>query len=168
MTNNKEINKANNVVFKIIEKTLFVLFILIFCVLILIQSIRNMSYNEIFNIYDTDNDGIPLESEAYLFNKGLLILQLEDEESNQNIKILVNGNKTTFFYKRTLEVIVKKSDIIEINGVLNDHLTTIQVLNINQNNTLITIDVNDKIKKIGKIKETIDSKNLFFSCDLEW
>jgi len=98
------------------ERMLFMLFILTFSVLIIVQAaLMNPSVKTSLSMND-ELEGKPLGIEEVLYNEGTIRLCLLNNESNSGVKVLINGEEAGRFSENTLDITVKDGDVVEIDG----------------------------------------------------
>lgn len=133
------------------ERVLFFLFMLFFISLIVVQTaMMNPSIRTFFNS-DTDVEGSPLQYEEFLYNQGEISIALCDEEYNEDLKLLVNGDEVAAFSQNIINLTVKDGDVISIDGSLAGEAEV----------ELVSASSNIKSSDIGKrIKVNSDVKQL--------
>lgn len=104
---------------------------------------------------DKGIDGRPLAQEEYLYKEGEISIALLESETNENLKLLVNGDEVAAFNENHIKLSVKDGDVIEVDGSLLDHETEVEIIsaseNIAGNNVGKKIKVNSNIEKVTQI-----------------
>ena len=110
----KRIHLKNKSSGRIFEKFLFFSFVFLFSALILIQiAIMNQSAKTFF-IKDSWMEGCPLKTEEYLYSRGEITLELCGQESDEALKILLNGDEIAVFSKSAVNLRVMDGDIYRL------------------------------------------------------
>lgn len=61
-------------------------------------------------------EGVPLESQAYIFEPCILELSLMDKDSCTDLSVLVNGNEAAMFTERKIVLELKEGDVVELDA----------------------------------------------------
>lgn len=100
------------------ERFLFFSFVCIFMALIMVQAAMFNPTISAFLTKDSSFDGRALQLEEYLYDEGEISIALCDGNSNEDIKVLVNGEEVAAFTDNVVDLKVKDMDVIEIDGSL--------------------------------------------------
>ena len=79
------------------ERILFFSFIVLFTALVLVQTAMMNPSIRTFLVNDTGLEGSPLEFEEYLYSEGEVSIALYGEDSNEDLKLLLNGDEVAVF-----------------------------------------------------------------------
>ena len=99
---------------------------------------------------------MPLGEEEFLYKEGSLALELVNCESDNNLKVLVNGEEAAVFYSNQLNLAVKDGDVVEVDGSSASEECEVRIIsgseNIATECTGCSVTVNSDIKKLIKVK----------------
>lgn len=142
--------------FKIFEKILFCLLVILFSFLLVIQF---LNYNDDYSVNTSKFNNYSKFGSFYneeSFEKGVIILKNINPEY-KNISILVNGEYIDDFTKdNEIEIHVYNNDIIEIDGTKYNNKLQVKIVGISKNidspklDTIITTSKNIEI--LGKVQ----------------
>lgn len=103
----------NNKVEHVLRKS----FVMLFLLLIIVQTIMLNDTARGFLVRDYELEGRPLAVSETLFNEGKIRLQLLNNLSpDLNIRVTVNGEAVTTFQTTTVEIKVKDGDVLGIDS----------------------------------------------------
>jgi len=139
-----------------IEKLLFVSVLVTFTLLIVVQGALLDPAIRTFLAIDEQYEGTPLADEEFLYNEGVLYLQVADMKEHHNVKVLVNGDEVARFDEARLQITVRNGDVIEIDGT--DAYETVEVVvksgseNISRDCLNARVKVASDIRKLVRVK----------------
>ncbi|OPZ91042.1 MAG: hypothetical protein BWY74_02097 [Firmicutes bacterium ADurb.Bin419] len=133
------------------EKVLFFAFVFVFIALLLVQGALMSPSLRTFLVRNNGIDGRPLAQEEYLYREGAISVALLESESNENIKLLVNGDEIAVFNQNLITLSVKDGDVIEVDGSLSDSETEVEIISASEN--ISGVEVGKKIKVNSNIEE---------------
>lgn len=154
INNRKKNIKSNRAIY--FERVLYMSFIITFAVLIIAQAV--LVNDDVRTTLSISNqyEGSPLGIEEFLYEEGNVVLQLVDEESNTNLKILVNGDEIQSFDTKNIEIKVKNGDVIEIDGSETEIECEVEIVSSSDNIILEyesrRIYIKSDVKRIAKVK----------------
>ncbi len=125
-----------------LKKTLIFLFALtIFAQLLKLSSIEGLP----------PNSTLRLEGKAIIdnlgFTEGTVTLKADKVNTNQSLKVLVNGVEKYIFNKQTITFKVNEADIIEINGIECSDKINITVNNVSDNISIPNVGLNYQVNR---------------------
>jgi len=137
-----------------LEKTLFYTCILLIVLLVGAQILN--PFLDKFSNNGYDFRGRELSEQEFLYNTGTISLKLIDKEYDVDAKILVNGDEVANFDTNPVNITVKESDVIQIDGSSCKNALTVAILDtsskIKDKDVLKTVEVENGIKTIGQIR----------------
>ncbi|MCR4435573.1 MAG: hypothetical protein QHH06_02575 [Clostridiales bacterium] len=138
------------------ERMLYLSFVVTFAVLIVVQSALTSPAVRTFLAVDGDSERVPLGYEEYLYKEGEIVLQLLEQEGDENIKVLVNGDEAAAFSNSYASIAVKDGDVVEIDGSGIKREIEVQVIskspNIRTDCVGKKVKVNSNVKKLATIR----------------
>lgn len=147
--------KSDKTAYKIMnmgfEKVLFFAFICVFIALVFVQGLLMNPSLRTFLVRDSDINGRPLAQEEYMYKEGEISIALLESETNENIKLLVNGDEIAAFSENLVTLTVKDGDVIEADGTLLDGETEVEIISATDN--ISGIEVGKKVKVNSNIEE---------------
>lgn len=147
--------KSDKTAYKIMnmgfEKVLFFAFICVFIALVFVQGLLMNPSLRTFLVRDSDINGRPLAQEEYMYKEGEISIALLESETNENIKLLVNGDEIAAFSENLVTLTVKDGDVIEVDGTLLDGETEVEIISATDN--ISGIEVGKKVKVNSNIEE---------------
>lgn len=136
------------------ERVLFFLFVFLFVSLVVVQTAMMNPSIRTFFTGDTGLEGSPLQYEEYLFGQGKISVALCNEDFNEDLKLLVNGDEVAAFSQKTININVKDGDVISIDGSLAGE-SEVEIVfassNIKSGETGKRIKVNSNVKQLTRI-----------------
>lgn len=132
------------------EKILFFSFLISFTLLVIVQTALMSPSVRTFIITNNSYEGTVLGQEEFLYQKGDITLGLQNELSNENLKVLVNGEQIGSFVNKTLDFTVKDGDVIELDG--NGLIEEASVTVFSKSENIISVDLNKTIKISSGVK----------------
>ncbi|TYQ15402.1 UNVERIFIED_CONTAM: hypothetical protein Cloal_1849 [Acetivibrio alkalicellulosi] len=144
--------KSSSYVF---EKFLYFSFIFLFFSLIITQSIMYNNNIRAVLVNENNLEGRPLGLEEYLYNHGEILLRLNSENTNEKVKILINGDEIASFFDNPIKLKVKDGDVIEIDCTMAGRVQveiiplTKNIVDTSFNKTLY---LESEIKQLTKIR----------------
>ena len=138
------------------ERVLFFAFIVTFTLMIIIQAaLMNPSVRTFLSV-SNEFEGTPLGVEEYLYDEGELSLELLGDESNSEIKILINGEETADFSDNNIRLTVRDGDVIEIDGSnVND---SVEVMVVSGSNNISAECINTWVKVKSNVRRLVKVK----------
>jgi hypothetical protein len=134
-----------------VEKILFFAFVCVFIALVFVQGTLMNPTMRTFLVNDKDIAGRALGDEEYLYKEGQISIALLESESNQDVKILVNGDEVAAFNENLVTLSVKDGDVIEVDGSLIEGETEVEIISASDN--VAGIEVGKKVKVNSNIEE---------------
>jgi hypothetical protein len=98
------------------EKALMLSFAAVFALLVIVQVLLATPSIRTLIVEDVEFEGTPVNSEEYMYKEGEVVLELVNSESNQDLKVLVNGDETADFSNKLIKLTVREGDVVEIDG----------------------------------------------------
>lgn len=139
-----------------LERVLFTAFFITFIVMIFVQAAMINPSIRTFITSTNEYEGAPLGVEEYLYSQGELGLKLVNAESNDNLKVLVNGDQVAAFTSRGVSLKVKNGDVVEIDGSNVDVDSVVGIVSKSANITTDcvnkTVNVKLEVKRLVKVK----------------
>ncbi len=135
MTKNMQNTKTKKILIDT-ENTLFIVFLVLFICLVVVQMIRVTPLYTRLNPDSTIQEGILLESqEYYLYKTGSISLKLIDKYKCSDVFIYLNGDVVSKLNTSCdlASLLVKDGDVIEFKGNLIVGLPTVNVVDISTN-----------------------------------
>lgn len=147
--------KSDNSIKKFInfgfEKILFFTFVCLFIALVFVQgTLLNPSLRGRL-VKDEGVNGRPIGSEEYLYNEGEISIALLASESNEDLKLLVNGDEVAVFNQNLITISVKDGDVVEIDASSTDYEAELEIISASEN--ISGVEVGKKIKVQSNIEE---------------
>ncbi len=136
------------------ERLLFILFILTFSLLIIIQTALINPSTRTFLTSDSELEGTPMGVEEFFYEEGSVSLSLLGEEPNPELKVLVNGEAVAAFDEMLISVDVKDGDVVEIDGSSSGTGAGVEV--VSKSDNIKTQCVGKKVSVKGNIKKVTD------------
>jgi len=133
------------------EKILFFAFIGLFIAMVFVQGTLLNPALRNYLIKDEDVNGRPLGEEEYLYSEGEISIALLASESNEDLKLLVNGDEVAVFNQNLVTISVKDGDVIEIDGSATDQEALLEIISASEN--LSGVEVGKRIKVNSNIEE---------------
>lgn len=138
------------------ERLLFLSFVVTFVLLVIVQAaLTSPAVRETLSISD-ELEGVPLGVEEFLYNEGKLGLELVNEENNQELKVLVNGDEVEVFSSKYIDIAVKDGDVVEIDGSYVQGEIEVRIIsksdNISTDCIAKSVKVNSNIEKLVKVR----------------
>ena len=133
------------------EKILFFTFLCLFVAIVFIQGILLNPDLRSYLLKDEGVNGRPLGSEEYLYEEGEISIALLASESNEEIKLLVNGDEFAVFNENLITIPVKDGDVIEVDASSIDHEAELEIISASEN--IAGVEVGKKIKVHSNIEE---------------
>jgi hypothetical protein len=101
-------------------------------------------------------EGISVADSQTQINTGTIELSVITEEDYSKIEIFVNGELDKSFDQKSVSLIVKNNDIIELSGIKSDYPATIKITSRTDNIISPKLDniikVNKGFKQLGRIR----------------
>jgi len=136
------------------ERVLFLLFLFLFVSLVVVQTAMMNPSIRTFFTGDTGLEGSPLQYEEYLYSQGEISVALCNEDYNEDLKLLINGDEVAAFSQKTINIKVKDGDVISIDGSLAGE-SEVEIVfassNIKRDETGKRIKVNSDVKQLTRI-----------------
>lgn len=151
--NGKSRNQSIN-----IERLLFLTCIGVFILMLFVQAALTSPSVRTFINGTSTLEGIPLETEEYLYAEGEIELKLLSNNSNEDLKILLNGEELTAFSQDSIKLTVKNGDVIEIDASNSYENNIVEIASKSEN--IATDCLGKKLSVNGKIKQLVKLKVL--------
>ena len=148
--NNRKKNKKKNSKISF-EKTLFISFIIMFTILIITQTALMSPNIENYISVDNQYERSSLGAEEFLYKRGEVSLQLQNMDSDDKLKVLINGEVIGAFVNKTLSLNVRDGDVIELDA--SDISTMDEVKIISKSDNIISDILNKEIKVLTGVKK---------------
>lgn len=132
------------------ERVLFFLFVFLFVSLIVVQAAMMNPSIRTFFTGDTGLEGSPLQYEEYLYSQGEISVVLCNEDLNEDLKLLVNGDEVAAFSQKLINIKVKHGDVISIDGSLAGE-SEVEIVSASTN--IISNDIGKRIKVNSNVKQ---------------
>ncbi|NLP14617.1 MAG: hypothetical protein GX383_09150 [Clostridium sp.] len=132
------------------ERVLFFLFVFLFVSLIVVQAAMMNPSIRTFFTGDTGLEGSPLQYEEYLYSQGEISVALCNEDLNEDLKLLVNGDEVAAFSQKLINIKVKHGDVISIDGSLASE-SEVEIVSASTN--IISNDIGKRIKVNSNVKQ---------------
>ena len=78
-------------------------------------------------------EGIPVAESQTLINTGTIELSVTSNSDYSKIQIYLNGEYYNSFNRKSISLMVKNNDIIEISGINNEFAATIKITSVTDN-----------------------------------
>lgn len=147
--NNKKKNKKNKPKINF-ENLLFISFIVMFTILIITQTALMSPNIENYISVDNQYERTSLKAEEFLYKRGEVSLQLQNMDSDDKLKVLVNGEVIGAFINKTLTLNVKDGDVIELDASDISNLDEVKI--ISKSDNIVSEILNKKIKVLSGVK----------------
>jgi len=140
----------------LLERILFITCVAVFAILVGVQGLMINPSTSGFITVNSELDGAPLKAEEILYKQGHIELCMADDMTDENVKVLLNGEEVACFSESVLTIRVKDGDVVELDCSEAESENIVYVKSTSEN--IKNIDVNKRIKthtgiiKIGKIK----------------
>lgn len=138
------------------EKVLAISFVIVFSVMICVQAILATPHLRTLIAEDIEFEGTPVSTQEYLYKEGEITLELLNENSDQGLKVLKNGDEAGDFSNKNVILKVKEGDVIEIDGTVSsgESMVSVKACSNNMDMSCIgkNITVNNDVKSLIKIK----------------
>lgn len=139
-----------------IERALTITLCTCFMVVIAAQLFMTFPNLRMFLTQEDKVEGVFLEKNDTLYNKGTLLIELVDCERMDGAWVLVNGRKAADFSSKQVSITVKDADLIEIDGTKARYPFKAKVASYNSNINLLTdnstLDIDGNIGILARIK----------------
>ena len=133
------------------EKILFFTFVCLFIAIVFIQgTLLNPSLRS-YLVKDDDVNGRPLGEEEYLYKEGEISIALLASESNEDLKLLVNGEEVAVFNQNLVTIPVKDGDVVEVDASSTDQEAVLEIISASEN--ISGVEVGKRIKVNSNIEE---------------
>lgn len=143
----------------IIEKKIFRLAIILFFLLYALQVINFVFEQRNSGLLTNtlgELEGIPIAESQTLINTGTIELSVTSNSDFSKIQIYLNGEYYNSFNRKSISLMVKNNDIIEISGINNEYAATIKITSISDNIVSpkqdSTIIVNKSFVQAGRVR----------------
>ena len=138
------------------ERLLFILFVISFTLLVLIQAAMTNPSVRTFLSTENEFEGTPLGVEEFFYNEGTIALRLLSSDSDSGLKVLVNGDEAAVFNESVINLDVKDGDVVEIDGSSTDMAADVQI--ISKSDNILTDCVGSKVSVRSNIRKITDIK----------
>jgi hypothetical protein len=139
-----------------VERVLFSLFILTFFIMVIAQTVLVTPSLRTFFSADEQNEGTPLELEEFLYKEGKIELELIGTDSNNDLKVLVNGDEVAAFADKNLFIPVRDGDVVEIDGSALQQQEEVRIISKSENISTScvgkSIRIENGIRKLVKVR----------------
>lgn len=108
--------RKNGTIGMSMEKWFFLIFVVVFTMMITAQAAILIPSTSSYIKEGNPLEGVPLGREEYLYETGEIELQLVSGNSNEKLKVLVNGDVKASFIVKKARLHIKKGDVIEIDA----------------------------------------------------
>lgn len=143
----------------IIEKKIFRLAIILFFTLYALQVINFVFEQRNSGLLTNtlgELEGIPVAESQTQINTGTIELSVTSNSDCSKIQIYLNGEYYNSFNRKSVSLMVKNNDIIEISGINNEFAATIKITSITDNiispKQDSTIKVNKSFVQLGRVR----------------
>lgn len=115
------------------ERILFVVFIISFALLIIIQAL--LTDPAVRSALSSSHviEGEPLEEEVFLYSQGSLVLKLMNDEPDPRVKVIINGDEAATFVEQLVEIAVTDGAVIEVDGSEADYAAEVAIVSKSDN-----------------------------------
>lgn len=144
---------------EIVERNLIIIAVLLFLMLYasqLLNFIVTQKGGSLLIAQIEQLEGKAITSSQSELNTGTVELTVISNSKYQNLKIYINGDYLTSFYKKTISLTVKNNDIIEISGINNEYPCKIKISSISDNildmEAADIINVNKSFAAVGRVR----------------
>lgn len=138
------------------EKLLMLSFASVFGLMVIVQILLATPSVRTMFVEDIEFEGSPVSAEEYLYKEGEVVLELYGRESDQDIKVLLNGDEAADFSNKLVKLSVREGDVIEIDGTDSVYASEIGVSwcsdNITDDCTGRKVNVFSNVKNLLRIK----------------
>lgn len=120
----------------VIEKKIFRLAIILFVILYALQLINFIFEQRNSGLLTNtlgELEGIPIAESQTQINTGTIELSVTSNSECSKIQIYLNGEYYNSFNRKSISLMVKNNDIIEISGINNEYAATIKITSITDN-----------------------------------
>ncbi|MCX7843166.1 MAG: hypothetical protein N2489_08850 [Clostridia bacterium] len=138
------------------ERILFILFIISFSLLVIVQAALTNPTVRTFLTSDNEFQGTPMGVEEYFYDEGTISLRLVNAVYDENLKILVNGEIAAVFAQNVINLEVKDGDIVEIDGSSTQAEGEVEV--VSKSDNIVSECVGKKVVVKSNIKKVADIK----------
>jgi len=139
-----------------IEKILVITFTVCFCLLIISQFLMQNPNIRMFLTQEEAVEGAFLDKADELYDKGLIVLEIETCNNMEDTWVLVNGQKVTCFKKSQISLSVKDNDLVEIDGTKANNVFRAKITSCSENINLLIdnsgMDINRNISILARVK----------------
>lgn len=139
-----------------IERILVITFTVCFCLLIISQLLMQDSNMRMFLTQEEAVEGAFLDKSNGMYDKGLIVLEIETCDNMEDTWVLVNGQKVTCFKKSQLSLSVKHNDLIEIDGTKANDVFRANITSCSENVRLLIdnsgMEINKNIAVLARVK----------------
>jgi hypothetical protein len=130
---NKQNNNSRKSVKANFERVLFLSFIIMFTILVITQTALMSPSIKTFIPLNSGYEGTQLGVEEFLYKRGEISLELQNVDSDDKLKVLINGEVIGAFFNKTLELNVKEGDVIELDGSEVNTIDEVKIISISAN-----------------------------------
>ncbi|MCX7709609.1 MAG: hypothetical protein N2484_07130 [Clostridia bacterium] len=138
------------------ERVLFLLFIATFTLLVIVQAAMTNPTVRTFLTADNEMAGTPLGVEEFLYEEGSISLKLVSEESDPDLRVLINGDEVAAFNENIVNISVKDGDVVEIDGSSSFKEAKVEIVSKSENIATDCIgkmvNIRSNIKKVTDIR----------------
>lgn len=150
-------SKKRNKIQKLnIERLLFLSCIIVFVLMLLVQAALTSPSVRTFLNGSSSLEGIPLETEEYMFAEGKLGLKLINCQRNYSLKVLINGEDIQAFDENIVNLKVRNGDVVEIDGSGTSEENEVEIVSKDEN--IISDCLGKKVSVNGNVKQLIKIK----------
>lgn len=145
--------KSKSILF---ERILFISCIAVFAILVGVQGLMMNPSTSAYITVNSELDGTPLGAEEILYKQGQIELCMADDRTDENVKVLLNGEEVACFSESVLTIRVKDGDVVELDCSEAESENIVYVKSKSEN--IKNIDMNKKMKtktgiiEVGKVK----------------
>ncbi len=138
------------------EKLLMLSFAAVFGLLVIVQILLATPSVRPMIAEDTEFEGSPVSNEEFLYKEGEVVLELTGSESDQNIKVIKNGDEAADFSNKLVKLTVREGDVIEIDGTASIYASEVSVSWCSDN--IRDDSVGKKVKVFSDVKNLLRIK----------
>lgn len=122
-----------------IESILIISFSVCFVLLVIAQLLMTNPGTRVLLTREEEVEGVFLEKSDELYNKGVLIVELQSHDKMEGLWVCVNGQRAVRFSSKQISLSVKDADLIEVDGTEVSEPVRVKVVSCS-NNVRLPID----------------------------